>query len=152
MYKNILVAIDVDERASWESSIPIAMSLAQCFSAHVTLCSVLRDAEAASAAQWSAIAYREMLETMRARLRLVGSEACGGEFAVEIGMGTILEGILQAARTSSADLIVISSHRPGIKDHFISANAARVARRAPCSVLIVRDEMATLQDGLERSL
>ena len=67
MYKNILVAIDVDEPPSSEHSIPVARSLAQCFSAHITLCTVLRDSEAAIAAQWSTIAYRELLETTQVK-------------------------------------------------------------------------------------
>jgi hypothetical protein len=47
-------------------------------------------------------------------------------------------GVLEVARRVQADLIVLASHVPELKDYLLSANAARVARRAACSVLVVR--------------
>jgi nucleotide-binding universal stress UspA family protein len=37
-----------------------------------------------------------------------------------------------------ADLIVVGSHRPAMKDYLLGTNAARVVRHAHCSVLVVR--------------
>lgn len=138
MYKNILVALDVDEPSSWEQAIPVACSLARCYSANITLCSVVRDSEAAVKAQWSAIAYREMLQSTRAKLDLIGRQACDHAVDVEVGIGSISRGILDVAEAISVDLIVIASHRPEMKDYVFSAHGARVARRARCSVLVVR--------------
>lgn len=138
MYKNILVALDVDEPSSWEHAIPVACALADCFSAHITLCSIVRDSEAAVKAQWSPIAYREMLQNTRAKLDLIGREACGHAVDIQVGTGSISRGILDVADTISADLIVIASHNPEMKDYIFSAHGARIAGRARCSVLVVR--------------
>lgn len=42
------------------------------------------------------------------------------------------------AEENDVDLIVVGSHHPGAKDYFLGSTAARVARRAPCSVYIMR--------------
>lgn len=46
--------------------------------------------------------------------------------------------IIQTARKSDCDLIIMASHVPGIKDHFLSSNAGYVASHAPMSVYVVR--------------
>ena len=55
-----------------------------------------------------------------------------------IGHGNIYEEILVAADKVGADLIVIGSHRPELKDYLLGPNAARVVRHADMSVLVVR--------------
>jgi len=46
--------------------------------------------------------------------------------------------IVQVAREIGADLILVAAHHPGAADYFLGSTAARVARRAPCSVHILR--------------
>ena len=53
--------------------------------------------------------------------------------------GSIYEEIITAADSCKADLIVIGSHRPALKDYLLGPNAARVVRHARQSVLVVRD-------------
>jgi nucleotide-binding universal stress UspA family protein len=52
--------------------------------------------------------------------------------------GTVYEEILRLADDIGADLIVMASHRPALKDFLIGPNAARVVRHADISVLVVR--------------
>ena len=52
--------------------------------------------------------------------------------------GNIWRTIIRIAERAEADLIVLASHRPEMKDYLIGANAASVARHARCSVLVVR--------------
>lgn len=56
-----------------------------------------------------------------------------------VAHGNIYEEILEAAKQCKADLIVIGSHRPALKDYLLGPNAARVVRHAQQSVLVVRD-------------
>ena len=56
-----------------------------------------------------------------------------------VGHGTIYEEILRAANELGCDVIILASHRPELKDYLLGPNAARVARHAACSVMIVRD-------------
>lgn len=46
---------------------------------------------------------------------------------------------MAAADKLGCDLIVLSSHRPEMRDYLIGPNAARVVRHAKQSVLVVRD-------------
>ena len=46
--------------------------------------------------------------------------------------------ILDVAARSGADLIIVGSHRPGLRDHVLGSTAARVVRRAPCAVHVLR--------------
>ncbi len=56
-----------------------------------------------------------------------------------IAHGNVYEEILKAAKTVSADLIVVGSHRPELKDYLLGPNAARVVRHSQRSVLVVRE-------------
>jgi nucleotide-binding universal stress UspA family protein len=39
-----------------------------------------------------------------------------------------------------ADLIVMSSHRAGMRTYFLGSNAGHVVRYATCAVLVVRQQ------------
>ena len=149
MYSNILIALDPDQPHSWADALPVAVKLAHCFSARLTLCTVVRDVEAELEAEWSPIGYREMLELARVRLLELASTLPGLTVNVEVGTGTVCRGVLAVAERVQADLIVLASHVPELKDYLLSANAARVARRAPCSVLVVRRQAAPRQTAEE---
>jgi len=55
-----------------------------------------------------------------------------------VSVGPIYDRILRVADRINADLIVMASHRPEMKDYLLGPNAARVARHARQHVFIVR--------------
>jgi len=55
-----------------------------------------------------------------------------------ISHGNVYEEIIEAANTVKADVIVIGSHRPKLRDYLLGPNAARVVRHAEQSVVVVR--------------
>ena len=57
---------------------------------------------------------------------------------MHMATGSIYDSILRTATSIDADLIVIGAHRPELKDYLVGPNAAKVARHAVQSVLIVR--------------
>ncbi|MDJ0858994.1 MAG: universal stress protein [Dinoroseobacter sp.] len=59
----------------------------------------------------------------------VDVHVCTGKPGVEIA---------QYAEDANMQLIIVGSHRPGMRDYFLGSTAARVVRRAPCSVLVAR--------------
>ena len=143
MYSSIVAAVDLDQPESWAKALPVACALSRGFAARLTLCTVVRDADAVVEAQWSAIGYRQMLEVARARLAELAELADGAgrpDIAVDVGTGSICGGVLDVAARAEADLIVLASHVPAIRDHLLAANAVRLVRRAPCSVLVVRGD------------
>ena len=56
-----------------------------------------------------------------------------------VSEGSIYETILSVAQQTNADLIIMQSLRPELKDYLLGPNAARVVRHAQCSVLVVRE-------------
>ncbi|TIX50721.1 universal stress protein [Alteraurantiacibacter aquimixticola] len=139
MYSRILIPVDLDEPSSWGKAVPVAQAMAASFGASITLCTVVPDSVARMEAQWSSLSYKALVDKAAARLLLLAGELGAEDAATEVGMGSIPGGILDIADQIDADLIVLSSHRPEMKDWLLGANAARVARHAKCSVLIVRD-------------
>jgi nucleotide-binding universal stress UspA family protein len=45
-------------------------------------------------------------------------------------------------RRSAGELIVMSSHQPGMRTYLLGSNASHVVRYARCSVLVVRSQSA----------
>ena len=140
MYSSILVPVDLEEPSSWSKAVPTALALAGCFKARVTLATIVEDKVAAREAQWSAIGYQELLSTAAAHLSLLAEELRGdASMETKVATGSIGGGILKLAEILEADLIVLASHRPEMRDWLIGANASRVVRHARCSVLVVRE-------------
>lgn len=57
---------------------------------------------------------------------------------IEVVEGNAATRILDRAEKLGADLVVIASHRPGLRDWFLGSTAARVVRHAKCAVLVLR--------------
>ncbi len=60
------------------------------------------------------------------------------EYRIHITEGTVYDQIIKVADRLNVDVIIVGSHRPGLKDYLIGPNAARVARHADQSVFVVR--------------
>jgi universal stress protein F len=137
MFKSILVAIDLDDPTSWSRIHPIALPLARMSCARLTLATIVTDREALPE-QWSPAGYRGLAATARVRLFDL-AELCGEQpHGVLVGSGHVGAGILDLALEAEADLIVLASHRPGLRDYLLGGSATHVVNHAPCSVLVVR--------------
>lgn len=42
------------------------------------------------------------------------------------------------AEKIEADCIIVGSHKPGLREHFLGSTASRIVRHAPCSVHVLR--------------
>ncbi len=65
-------------------------------------------------------------------------ESPGRDIRIEVRAGHAYSTILKEAEAMGADLIVLSSHKPGLKDYFIGSNTSKVVNHAGCSVVVVR--------------
>ena len=140
MYRSILVPVDLDQPSSWEKTLPTAVALCRCFDASLALATVVPDWRLALEAQWSPIAFREFLDVAGAGLAaLAASVTEVADVGHHVETGGVYAGILAVAERIEADLIILSSHRPEMKDYLLGANASRVVRHARCSVFVVRD-------------
>ena len=73
-------------------------------------------------------------------LRIVATEIGlpAGRVSTVVRQGGIYHEILEEAKAMNADLIVMSSHRTGVRTYFLGSQAGYVVRYATCSVLVVR--------------
>jgi nucleotide-binding universal stress UspA family protein len=136
MFRNILVAIDVEEEGSWIGALSAAEALAHAFASQLTLCTIVSGWAAAREAEWSAIGCRELIENARIRLLELVPQTLKVE--VEVGLGPVDSTLLEIAGRRGVDLIVLASHKPHLPDYVLGSNARAIAGRAAQSVLVVR--------------
>lgn len=141
MFKSILVPIDIGQPSSWEASIPVAAELARSNGAELHLVNIVPPFGMSIVGSF----FPEDFETKaldgakQALADIVNnSDLKGVEPKLHVAHGTIYEEILAAADQLNADLIVMVAHRPELKDYLIGPNAARVARHATQSVMVLR--------------
>ena len=141
MFRTILVPVDLNQPSSWEETVPLAKHLAQGKAA-IHIVSVLPDFGMPVVGSYFPKDFeRKALDESKERLQALAKswKLDGLDVHLHMCHGTIYEEILKAAKTVGADLIVIASHRPELKDYLLGPNAARVVRHADCSVFVVRE-------------
>ena len=139
MYRRLLIPVDVDEPSSWAKALPTAVTLARCYSAHLTLATVIPAWTAIEQAQWFPAALRELADVARGRLASLAETTGLERVDTRVAEGSIHRGILDIADEIKADLIILAAHRPGLREYLIGANAERLVRHARCSVMVVRE-------------
>lgn len=139
MFESIVVPVDTQEPSSWAAIIPTTISMVQANQARLTLCTIIPDFRAMMEAEWSVVGYRLMVDDAEARLANLTRQFSGiVGIQIEVGRGSIWRGIVEIASQAEADLIILASHRPAIKDYLLGTNALSVVQHAPCSVMVVR--------------
>jgi nucleotide-binding universal stress UspA family protein len=141
MYNTILVPIDLRQESSWRTALPIAIDQARRYGARLHLMTVVPDITLTlAAAHIPEEANRRVVEDAKPRLEAFAQEHLPADIQAEVAVrqGSVYGELLEQARKIDADLIVMASHRPELRDYLIGPNAARVVRHAPCSVLVVR--------------
>jgi nucleotide-binding universal stress UspA family protein len=142
MYKNILLAVDLDDELSCRKPVFSAVELARTFGARLHVLTMVREIEAILQAKTAPLGYDVIVADLEIRLaaliRRVNDSDLNPNMLVVHGASIYAE-ILGVAEEAGADLIVVGSHRPAMKDYLLGTNAARVVRHARCSVLVARD-------------
>ncbi len=142
MFKRILVPIDLNEASSWQMVLPAAVAQCRLEGGELYLMAVMPNFGLPIVAQYFPADYEEKAEVQAAaRLKEISAKDVPGDVKIShvVRHGTIYEEILKAAQEVQCDLIVMAAHRPALKNYLLGPNAARVARHASCSVLVVRD-------------
>lgn len=140
MFKHVLLAIDLTEAGSWARSLPVALEICKATAARLHVVTVAPDVNVQVASFFPENANQKLREQTAADLQAwVGEHVPAGVDAHAIvGQGSIHREIIAAAEKVGADLIVMASHKPAIRDYLLGANAAHVVRHAACSVMVVR--------------
>ena len=144
MFKSILVGVDLNDETSCRTPLLAAATLARSFAAQLHVVSVVREVEAILQAKAAALGYDPVIKYLEVELesliRQAGAYDLHPKVLVTVGP-TIYAELLAAAESVEADLVVVGSHRPAMKDYLLGTNASRVVRHARCSVLVARDDV-----------
>jgi nucleotide-binding universal stress UspA family protein len=141
MYKNILLVIDLNDETSCRKPLLSAVELARTFGARLHVLTVVREVEAILEARAATIAYEVIVSDLQNRIATLIRRANASDLKPNILVtqgASIYAEILAVAEEAEADLVVVGSHRPAMKDYLLGTNAARVVRHARCSVLVAR--------------
>ena len=142
MFRDIMLAIDLNHESSWRKTLPAAVALCEAFNARLHIMTVVPDFGMAIVGQFFPEDFesRALEEGRRHLHEFVDAHVPEGvPTQCIVAHGSVYGEILREAREIEADLIVISAHRPELKDYLLGPNAARVVRHADISVLVVRD-------------
>lgn len=137
MFKSIMIPVDLEHPQSADSSTRFAAGKLAADDVRLTLVGVTGSAP--SAAAHNPAEFKENLEALAARLSAqlgVSLEAKAmhdNDVATHLGAA-----LIDTSIQLEADLIIMTSHVPGIMEHVIASNAGFVASHAKCSVLVLR--------------
>ena len=148
MFESIVVPVDTQEPSSWAAIIPTTISMVQANHARLTLCTIIPDLRAMMEAEWSVVGYRLMLDNAQTQLAILAKQLSGiTGIQIEVGTGSIWRSIVEVASQAKADLIILASHRPEMKDYL---SRRQCCERGPaCAVLRNGGPLLTLSDDAE---
>jgi nucleotide-binding universal stress UspA family protein len=143
MYRNILLPIDLPHKESQTKAVAVACELAATFGAKLNAMTVVPDFGMTIVGGYFPKGYEEKAAKEAGAILhdyIRAHVPAGLEVRHIVANGTIYSEILRIATEIEADLIIMFSHRPELRDYLLGPNAARVVRHADCSVLVVRGD------------
>ena len=140
MYKRILVPIDLADVELAKPAIATALMMAKASNGVVRLVNVLPVTPAMLAEYVPPDFDEQQRASAEEAIDIVAQETglAADRISTAVLQGNVDREILDEAKAMEADLIVMSSHRTGVRTYFLGSNAGHVVRYATCSVLVVR--------------
>jgi nucleotide-binding universal stress UspA family protein len=140
------ILVPTDFSADADAAFKYALGLARKFDAPVHLLHVVEDPLAAGV--WSSEVYTAEIAGLQLNLVRDAEERLrrsvpvdAGTVSTEVRTGHAAKQILEAARATKADLVVMGTRgRTGVAHVIMGSVAERVVRLAPCPVLTLRAE------------
>ena len=145
MFKDILLPIDLNHESSWRSALPVALEHCKAFGSRLHVMTVVPEFGLSLVGSFFPDGFEQQhLDAANKLLHEFVSEHIPAEIdKVQhiVAEGTAYREILHVAEKIGADLIVMGSHRPELKDYLLGPNSERVVRHFSGSVLVVRDNL-----------
>lgn len=139
MFTTLLVAVDVNAMDGADRLAQAANMIATADGAEIHLINVvpgtgMNMVGAALSADYTA----EMKASAEKALKTWAESAFSLPVKTHVTEGTIYDKVIKTADKIGADVIVVGSHRPELRDYLVGPNAARITRHANQSVMVVR--------------
>lgn len=142
MYKDILFPVDITEEGSWDESLPVVLEYAKAFGATIHVVTVISDGSMSLVQQYFPKgSVQKLVEETNKSLHEFVQTYIPDDLKVQhiVAKGSVYECIIKTAEQIDADLIVMSAHRPELRDYLLGPNSAKVVRHSNRSVLVVRN-------------
>jgi nucleotide-binding universal stress UspA family protein len=142
MYRRILVPIDLADVELAKPAIATAVMMAKESNGVVRLVNVL-PVTPVMLAEYVPPDFEAQQRVAAEEAIVIVAQETGlppDHISTAVLQGNVDREILDAAKAMNADLIVMSSHRTGVRTYFLGSNAGHVVRYAGCSVLVVRQQ------------
>jgi len=142
MFKNILLPVDLEEEKGSAKALSVALDLCKDHNAKLHVLAVVPGFSMSMVSQYFPKDFEEktIADTVkRLKAHVVKNVPSDIKAKAIVANGNVYEEILHTADEINCDLVVITAHRPDLKDFLLGPNAARVVRHAKCSVLVVRE-------------
>lgn len=140
MFKKILVPLDVTQDDSGEAGLKAAAALGAQSGAELVLLNVVNPVPNLVADQLPGNYLESAQESASKAMdeMAVNAGLKSGSYTSQTAIGGAYDEVLSAAQTIGADLIVVTSHQPGLSDYLLGSTAAKIVRHAKTSVLVIR--------------
>ncbi len=135
MPKSILIPVAIDHEPLVGGKIATARKILEP-GGTITLLTVLEQIPGFAAEFVTVKSENHLTAKILGNLESIAQSADDIECQVTTGKPGVR--ISEVAGEIGADLIIVGAHHPSAVDYFMGSTASRVARRAPCSVLIQR--------------
>jgi nucleotide-binding universal stress UspA family protein len=144
VYKRILVPIDLSDVELAKPAIEVAVMMAKASHGALRLINVLPVTPAMLAEYVPPDFDAQQRASAEEAIAIVAEETglAPSKVSAAVLQGNVDRKILDEASAMNADLVVMSSHRTGVRTYFLGSNAGHVVRYATCSVLVVRQAEA----------
>ncbi len=136
MYENILIPTFMDDKERLNTAVSVARKLL-VDGGKITLLHVVEEIPMYVETYVPAEVLAGNVEDVLGVLKEVAA-SIGDDLDVRAIKGHAGRTIMMQAEAMKSDLVVISSHRPGLVDYFLGSTASHVVRHAKCSVLVLR--------------
>jgi nucleotide-binding universal stress UspA family protein len=140
MYNRILVPVDLGDPNLAKPALETALMMANAAGGDLRLVNVLAVTPAMLSEYVPADFESQQRRAAEEALSIIAKEAGlpADRASSVVRQGGTYQEILEEAKEFAADLIVMSSHRVGVRTYFLGSVAGHVVRYATCSVLVVR--------------
>ncbi len=142
MFKEVLFAVDLNAQEAQQKALNAALDRVKLSKGRLHILSVVPDTGIGMVSTYLPEGFeKKMLKDTDQRLQdyVKAKVPAGIPVQHKVVQGTIYREIIRHAAKVKADLIVMASHRPELKDYLLGPNASHVVKHADCSVLVVRD-------------
>ena len=140
MYQRILLPVDLADPNLAKPALDTAVMMASISGGNIRLINILPVTPVMLAEYVPPDFDAQQRKSAEDALAIVAKEVRldAGRVTSLVRQGGIYQEILEEAKSFAADLIVMSSHRVGVRTYFLGSVAGHVVRYANCSVLVVR--------------